>query len=159
MIQRIQTVFLFLVGVCLLAVLFLPIWQKTGANAQEKAELTAFVLNYYKGDAKAAPTTTYTFYIAICAITASLLAFYTIFRYDNRVLQIKLCLLNTLFIAGTLGLMVVFNYSGEALIKEPKYGAFAVGFYMPAIALIFNMLARRFIKKDEDLVRSMDRLR
>ncbi|MCU0445440.1 MAG: DUF4293 domain-containing protein [Microscillaceae bacterium] len=157
MIQRIQTIFLFLVGVCLLAVLFFPIWQKNNSTTQEKVELTAFVLNYSKGSTP--PTTTYSFYIAIAALAAAGLAFYTIFQYKNRVLQIKLCLLNTLLIVAALGLMMLFYYSGEALVKEPKYGAFAPGFYFPAIALIFNMLARRFIKKDEDLVRSMDRLR
>ncbi len=33
------------------------------------------------------------------------------------------------------------------------------GLYMPIISLIFGVLATRFIKKDDKLVRSMDRLR
>ncbi|MDH3711846.1 MAG: DUF4293 domain-containing protein [Cyclobacteriaceae bacterium] len=31
--------------------------------------------------------------------------------------------------------------------------------YLPAVALILNLLANRFIRRDESLVRSVDRLR
>ncbi|MBK7637253.1 MAG: DUF4293 family protein [Saprospiraceae bacterium] len=34
-----------------------------------------------------------------------------------------------------------------------------IGIYLPLIGLIFSILAARYIKKDEDTVRSMDRLR
>ena len=33
------------------------------------------------------------------------------------------------------------------------------GFFLPAIAMVFNILANRFIRRDENLVRSVDRLR
>ena len=36
---------------------------------------------------------------------------------------------------------------------------FDISFFLPIAGIILNMLANRFIRKDEELVRSVDRLR
>ena len=46
MIQRIQSVFLFLVAAIMVTVLFLPIWNKLDLDAQEKVTLNAFKMVY-----------------------------------------------------------------------------------------------------------------
>ena len=52
---------------------------------------------------------------------------------------------------GTQG---VYSHSSEACACDMTFGLF-----LPAAALICNMIANRFIRKDERLVRSVDRIR
>jgi drug/metabolite transporter (DMT)-like permease len=56
------------------------------------------------------------------------------------------------FIAGN-SLHAYLEKSGTV---ESSYG---VSFFLPFLAIVFAFLAERAIKKDEDLVKSMDRLR
>ena len=55
-----------------------------------------------------------------------------------------------------LGLFVyrTLNTSGETAISEK-----GVGMFLPIISIVFLVLANKAIKKDEDLVKSVDRLR
>lgn len=159
MIQRVQSVFLFLIVVAMSAMFFVPIWAKTNpANGQE------YVLDAYKlapaAATASAEATTNTIFIAILAGVAGLIALYEIFQYKNRLTQMKLGMLNSLVMAGLMGCGFYFSsYVGEDLVKTPEQGEYLSGFYLPAVGLLLNVLANRFIKRDEDLVRSMDRLR
>ncbi|WP_181304887.1 DUF4293 domain-containing protein [Rufibacter sp. XAAS-G3-1] len=158
MIQRVQSVFLFLIVVAMVAMFFLPIWAKTNpADGQEYA-LTAFSLGPVNGGAGADSKNT--IFIAILAAVAGLIALYEIFQYKSRLTQMKLGLLNSLVMAALMGCAFYFSsYVGEDLVKTQTQGEYLSGFYLPAFGLLMNVLANRFIKRDEDLVRSMDRLR
>jgi hypothetical protein len=68
-------------------------------------------------------------------------------------------MLNLLFIVATFGLEFYFSNRGEALLNPKLEGAFQPAFYLPTLALMLNLLANRFIRRDEQLVRSADRLR
>ncbi|MBA9078446.1 MULTISPECIES: DUF4293 domain-containing protein [Rufibacter] len=159
MIQRIQSVFLFLLVIAMVALFFVPIWSKTNpANGQEYV-LTAFSLGPAAATT-AAEASTSTIFIAILAGLAALIALYEIFQYKNRLTQMKLGLLNSLVMAALMGCAFYFSsYVGEDLVKTAQQGEYMAGFYLPAVGLLMNVLANRFIKRDEDLVRSMDRLR
>jgi hypothetical protein len=68
--------------------------------------------------------------------------------------------LNRLTIILNLILLVLFvyrslNLSGEAVQVSEK----GIGMFLPIVAIVFLALANRAIKKDEDLVKSVDRLR
>ena len=43
--------------------------------------------------------------------------------------------------------------------REGPDGVFLLGFFMIPVAMIANTMANRFIRKDEKLVRSVDRIR
>jgi len=62
--------------------------------------------------------------------------------------------------AGVLGisLYIATSYGNEMLRPEME-GTYKLGFFLPAFALIFNVLSNRFIRRDEKLVRSVDRIR
>ncbi|WP_439880944.1 DUF4293 domain-containing protein [Pontibacter sp. MBLB2868] len=163
MIQRIQSVFLFLLVLAMVAMLFLPLWSKTDATTGEEVVLTAWNIKSYATEENIAPGTIpqeNTFAIGLLAITAAVVAFFEIFQYKKRLNQMKLGLLNTLIIAALLGTSFYYAaYVGAELVKADNNGAYQAGFYMPMLALLLNALANRFIKRDEDLVRSVDRLR
>jgi len=158
MIQRIQSVFLLFVALCMTATIFFPLWQKQAPDSEEVAQLGALYLEVQK----AGETTVQvgTFYIAGLAFVAICLAFASLFSYKNRMLQMKINLFNTVVMAGTLGLAVFFVNEGNALVGGPEDGAdFGIGFFLPVVALVLNALANRFIQRDERLVRDADRLR
>lgn len=160
MLQRIQTVFLLLVVAAMTAFLFLPIWGKLNTETGELHELRAL---FYKSIPAAgeSPVFVYMPYalVAILAVATITIALMEIFKYKNRVLQMKMGALNSFFIIITLMLYGWFVYNGQKDWMPEMAGGFGGGFFMPAIAIILNRMAIRFIKKDEDLVRSVDRIR
>lgn len=163
MIQRVQSVFLFLVAACMIAMLFFPIWNKVDNEKKEKVELTALKFSHTKLDIETEQIQVIsegqTFYIAVLAILAAGVAVYSISRYNNRLLQMKLGALNSLFMGGVMGLTVYHVYQAERLIAPMQQGNYLFAFYLGISALLFNLLSNRFIRRDEKLVRSADRIR
>ncbi len=100
------------------------------------------------------------FIIGMLAIAAAVVAVIETFRFRNRLTQMKLGLLNTLILAALLGTSFYYAaYVANEMIPGTADYTYHAGFYMPVVALLLNALANRFIKRDEDLVRSADRLR
>lgn len=168
MLQRVQSIFLLLVAICMILMLFFPIWSKGGTSDDqtEMIELNAFKQVYTSVDTMSADQesameeeTVSRIYIAILALIAAGVAVFSIFKYGNRLTQIKLGALNSLLMAGTLGLSLYFIMDAEKVVNPSVQGNYSLGFFMPIAALIFNMLANRFIRRDEKLVRSVDRIR
>lgn len=159
MIQRIQSVFLLLLALSMLALMALPIWEESNPQTGQHVELSAFNLTNTGAVAQAATTSTNTILICILAVISAGIALYEIFQFKSRLTQMKLGMLNTLVIAGTLIAVVYYAYYvGEDIIPETE-GKRDIGFYVPFAALVLNALSNRFISRDEKLVRSVDRLR
>jgi membrane protease YdiL (CAAX protease family) len=84
------------------------------------------------------------------------LAIISILSFKKRQLQF---VLNRLNIISNFVLLGVFVYrsltlSGESLLSEK-----GIGVLLPIISIVFLAMANKAIKKDEDLVKSVDRLR
>lgn len=149
--QRIQTVFLAIAIVSLLASLVLPIW--TIEVNGEKSVLTAFY--YLQGNEYKYNPYSLT---AIIAIASATLALTEITRYKNRMTQMKIGALNSLFLVGVIGSGLYFT-SQLAKTFPGVQGQYGPGLWIPFAAVLCNLLANRFIRKDERLVRDSDRLR
>ena len=160
MLQRIQTLFLALVcvgmGVCLLA----PSWQKSAPTDRATAALTAFALTHERAGVV---TTMPAFYIAILAVLVAGVAGYSISQYHNRLMQMRLGALNSLLMAGLLGCILYFSTRvGDPLLAgqpDSSFGNYQAGFFGVLLAVISNLLANRFIRRDDQLVRAADRMR
>ncbi|WP_089333173.1 DUF4293 domain-containing protein [Hymenobacter mucosus] len=158
MIQRIQSVFLLLLALAMLSVLFLPIWSKTDPASGQLLVMDAYHINYQKADpGMSAPISTWP--VAAFAAASALVAIVEIFQYRNRFTQLKLGMVNFLLIVGTLGSGFYYSGQAEQMLNIKMPGTFQAGYYLPTLALLLNVLANRFIRRDEQLVRSMDRLR
>ncbi|KAA9331275.1 DUF4293 family protein [Hymenobacter busanensis] len=155
MIQRIQSVFLLLLALAMVSVTFLPIWTKTDPVSGQTLTMTAWQLT---GSAPGQASMG-TYAIGVLAVASAAVALFEIFQYRNRFLQLKLGALNLLLISATLGASFYYSSQGEQLLNVKVPGDFEAGFYLPTLALLLNLLANRFIRSDEKLVRSMDRLR
>lgn len=164
MIQRIQSVFLLLAAILLMAALFFPLWSETDTQKLERAELNVYELRYEKINADGTRAELInskdTFYLSIFLFVGAAIALFSIFQYKNRLRQIQLGALNSLIIAASFMVgYFIYVTKAEALVDPNQQGDFEMGFYLPIVALICNSIANRFIRKDENLVRSADRLR
>jgi len=87
---------------------------------------------------------------------SALLSLISIFSFKKRQSQFVLGRLNIILNFFLLGLFVyqLLKPPGESQISEK-----GVGIFMPIFSIVFLVLANKAIKKDEDLVKSVDRLR
>ena len=166
MIQRIQTILLLGVAICMGLVLAYPIWFETSADQAQGMILTAFkteVIDFggtmNQGDDDTVVSSNANWYIAALAVAAGLIALISIFQFKNRLTQMKLGALNALLMAATLGLSYYNIFQNESSFSPTTQGNISLGFYLPAFAMLLNILSNRFIRKDEKLVKSVDRLR
>ena len=136
MIQRIQTLYLLIVGlVSGILPFFLNLWVEGGGKevfAQDEV-LVSLV-----------------FYIV------TVLAVVSIVMYKKRQNQFVVNRLNMILNLFLLGFFVYrsLSLSGETVVSEK-----GIGMLIPVFSIVFLVLANRAIKKDEDLVKSVDRLR
>jgi tellurite resistance protein TehA-like permease len=84
------------------------------------------------------------------------LAIISILSFRKRQLQFVLNRLNILSNFVLLGVFVyrLLSLSGETIVSEK-----GIAVLMPIISIVFLVLANKAIKRDEDLVKSVDRLR
>ncbi|GAA4817808.1 DUF4293 domain-containing protein [Litoribaculum gwangyangense] len=87
---------------------------------------------------------------------SAVLSLIGIFMYKNRKSQFVLGRLNIILNFILLGFFVYqsLNVSGETAVSEK-----GIGMLLPIVSIVFLALANKAIKKDEDLVKSVDRLR
>ncbi len=155
MIQRIQSVYLFLVFVFGLLFALLPM-----AGFTVEATTASLRLLYFRSffEETVFLSSWHIVLLTIIWAVIMLVTVITTFQYKNRLLQIKLGKLNILL--HVVLIMLVFFFidvlRGQVNVAEFSYGA-AVLF--PVISLIFILMAIKAIKKDEALVRSADRFR
>ena len=97
-----------------------------------------------------------TSWVAIVFYAIGVLALISIFLFKNRQNQFVLNRLNIILNLFLLGFFVYrsLSLSGETAVSEK-----GIGMLIPVFSIVFLVLANRAIKKDEDLVKSVDRLR
>ena len=157
MLQRIQTIFLALVVILGIVFSFIPVLGFIGYE-------TEYVMNAYKTVAVDDVTTIVSKNMGVGVMQGFifLVALLTIFMYKNRSLQMKLGKLNILLIALQITAIVMYSDVAKTAIgpnANDVMVAFKFGSIIPVINLILTYLAIHFIKKDDKLVRSADRLR
>ena len=167
MLQRVQTIFMTIAAIAMILMLFFPVWEKSDrqfeAEKREYAIMNTFELRYEQHTISSGEIellgTRPTFLLSIGAVLSALVMLFSITRYKNRMTQVKLNALFSLITAGTLVGMYLYISKANALFDPTVQGTFLIGFYLPIVAMLNNFLANRFIRKDEQLVKSMDRLR
>ncbi len=134
--------------------IFFPIWLAID-NGGEKM---LFALHYTVKNGDVRNTSYFPFSLcAILAIAAATVAILSIGKFEDRLLQLKLGALSSLLMTGAIGSAV---YFATRLIKANQLGGdYGLGMYLPAVAMISNLIANRFIRRDEKLVRDSERIR
>lgn len=136
MIQRIQTIYLLIsAGISAGLIFVFHLW-KTNEDVLVYAQDNVFYLGLF--------------------LLSAILSLTSIFRYKNRKSQFVLGRLNIILNFILLGIFVYqsLNLSGETVVSEK-----GIGVLLPVFSIVFLVLANKAIKRDEDLVKSVDRLR
>ncbi|MEX0770159.1 MAG: DUF4293 family protein [Balneolaceae bacterium] len=135
MIQRLQTLFLLGAGVLNLSVYFTPIYSHAVNDP------AAWIGNGF----------------AILLALSMILAFLSIFLYKDRIRQLKYIKIGITIEIAALAVAAAILFTlggiGSFLMAE------ALSVFLLLLALICYWQAGRFVKKDEELVQSMDRIR
>ncbi len=164
MIQRIQSLLFLFASLCNLGTLFFPFWQFQNT---EKIELVSGIqLETTSTQSSAIVASTINFleqplHTGIFGLTVlcSLIILVIIFLYQNRKRQMNLGYVSIVLLLIQIGLMAYFTYKGPYSISSEDQGMVQLGFAFPVVALVLTWIGIRSVKKDEDLIRSVDRIR
>ncbi|MDG1190410.1 MAG: DUF4293 family protein [Flavobacteriales bacterium] len=129
MIQRVQTIYLFFAILFMLAITYFLAVTVDANNIES-----------YTYDS---------IYAHLTILISSFLLLYSIFQFKNRKKQLLLNQVSKLFLSATF--FILFFSKGESMPQE--------GMFVFIIPYVLILIANRFIKKDESLVQSADRLR
>jgi hypothetical protein len=156
MIQRIQTLYLLAAGVLMALMLFLPLAEVAGNGDML---YTVFSRGWYvTGDGGAAEPVIPAWPVFILAGVLTAMTLVNIFLYRKRKLQIRLCVYSIVLAFGLIGLIYYYFVIGFRQLEDPAY-ALRFPLVIPAVFIVLIYLAFRGIRKDEILVRAMDRIR
>lgn len=148
MIQRIQSVWLLLAALVMAGMFYFDVYHfsNTAINAEVQRDYTnaANISNNYLA-------------IVLAGISV-VLSLVTIFMFKNRKRQISLTWINILLSIGLLFWLFVGLNKFWAAHQEAQ-GNLWVGMFLPFITIFLLLFALRGIRKDEKLIKSLDRLR
>ncbi|MFT6844822.1 MAG: hypothetical protein ACJAUV_001010 [Flavobacteriales bacterium] len=152
MLQRVQTIYFLLAFAATLCFLFLSL---ATINDELVIYANEALLNGKSLNTAHLPSWLYYILPLICVSFIS----FCITKYKNRPLQIKLC--GASLLLSTVLAVLNFIQLDKLRLHEMPEGTitYGVGSYLPVMAIAFLILGYRGVKKDEDLIRSVDRLR
>lgn len=158
MIQRIQSIFLFLVAVAMGLTLGLDLWVQAAADSGEIWKLSALFMEQSSPTGEVLQSAS-NWYIAALAAFVGLLAVISIFQYRSRGRQMMINMVNSLLMVGLVAIVFLTTNKVNEAIGTADNGSYQIGFWAILVAMVCNMLANRFIRKDEALIKSVDRIR
>lgn len=144
MIQRIQTLWLLIAMAAGVSLLYLPVWQAAAEDTLRGMESIGAANHLYLLP-----------FPPLLFLTHAV----SIFTYKRRVLQLRWCNISILFFILFLITTLIVLQVENQLLQNFKPEGFQWGLILPFIGIAFDIMAKRGVKKDEALIRSMDRLR
>lgn len=152
MIQRIQSLHLLLVAILMAILCFVPYAEFLREG--ELCELYAWgIKTTGENPVMVVPTP----YMGILVALSALLPLVAIFLFRKRLLQIRLCVVQMILLAGVQIYIGIYLYRAWSAVADKL--VFSIVDIFPLIAIIFTWLAYRGIIRDEALVKSLDRIR
>ncbi len=146
MIQRVQSIYLFLAALALASLFVLPLATSDTVQAGFLTDRSYTIQDHMA--------------LLILTVAGILFSVAAIFLFNNRKNQKRIVsgvmLISLLLLAG-----FYFLYQGDTslLTAFSSQAHLQAGLFVPVTSLVFGFLANRAIRKDEQLVKSMDRLR
>ena len=152
MIQRIQTIYLVLATLILGLTFAFPFATYT-------IEQGDIVFNAYGVSENVGEINTFFPYYITIALSMGL-ALFSLLQYKKRKVQITVGRFVYLLLAVTIAFVFVdfYSLSGKLEVESGMVSS-GVGMFLPVAALPILFMANRNIRKDEDLIKSLDRLR
>ena len=151
MIQRIQTIYLFMSGVVMSFLFFHHL-----ASIESSDQSAEFWLSGVK-ESGTGDFILQSWPLMVLAIIIILIYLITIFLYKKRELQMRLVVYAIILIFGFVGVGAFYGIQGANLID----GKITMEYFsvMPVIAVIFSIMAWRGIRRDYLMLKAVDRIR
>lgn len=155
MLQRIQTVWLFFATAAIFSLFLFPYIQLINADGVATA---VKVTGVYQSINQQVVQTEPFLPLTIATVILGLIPFVIIFFYNDRKKQIAIAYVTIVLILGyTFWLVQTTKHIvGNVTLQTNNYG---IGMILPSVTILFLILAIKGIRRDEKLVRSVDRLR
>lgn len=155
MIQRMQSLYLFLAALLTGLMLALPLGSFLGGP--EEMTLTAFGFK----DAASGERVLNAYALSATVIASTLLALVTIFLFKRRLVQFRLCVVEMVLLVGVVLFEIYYIWGAAQSLAAFDASAWKLSLaaFFPLLSLIFTYLAMRGVKKDILLVKSLDRIR
>lgn len=153
MIQRIQSIYLFIAAVIIGLLFFFPIARLVN----DSGIFTFWYRGLYGQALGKNMLIEHSTPLAILYLLILMLLLSSVFLYKIRPVQMKLCIFNMILLLVSTGLsafylfVVYSDYQAKVVLS--------ILAFLPFISLILIFLAYKAIKKDENLVKSIDRIR
>lgn len=154
MIQRIQSVFLFLAAIILLIMISSPIAQLS-VREDLILNLNFFEIRAITGE-NFEPVSAWP--VATLVFLSMILSFIALFSYKNRIRQFRISVFNIFLLFGLEGLIYFFT-KFTLSDMEGVSSVFLWPVVVPFISIILIYLAIKAIQKDEALIKAYDRIR
>jgi len=155
MLQRIQSIYLFLAGLAILALYLFPLAHNVYVDA--KPISISVTGTYVDANGQQAVQD---HFVALSAVTAvvGIIPFILIFLYKNRKQQIALCYSAILVIIGYSFWIAqeAKSVTGGVTLSLSNFG---IGLFLCPVAILLMVMAVKAIQRDEKLIKSADRLR
>lgn len=153
MIQRIQSVYLFLASLALFALFVFPLANVFDVTGAKRVKITGIYEIAENGLIQKESFIVLTIVTVILAIIPLVL----IFLYKNRNKQM-------MFVYGAAVLVLAYSYWLSIILKNAtaltlQISDYGIGIGLSSVTILFLILAARAIRRDEKLVKSADRLR
>ncbi|MFT3885958.1 MAG: DUF4293 domain-containing protein [Flavobacteriales bacterium] len=157
MLQRKQTVFLLLAVLCGALTFAFPVASYTRGEQVFEFRTTGLTLADGTAVPDASPKVPFAIVIGLCMVVLAV----AIFFFKKRPRQMRLVRSAYLVVLAVVAFVFITDHSiatylGQGGTVATHYGASA---FLPIAMLVFAFLAERSIRKDEELIKSMDRLR
>ena len=154
MIQRIQSIYFSISFILIILVILFPITRFVGEDSQVYLlQIWGIVL---AGTETPTPVIG-TIPLFILFLVIPLLLLISLFSFKKRIRQIRFSIFSILLMVGSLVLIYFYRRQGIATLQAEAYFTLFAAF--PIISAILTYLAFRGVKKDEELIRSYDRIR
>lgn len=156
MIQRVQSVYLLLITVLMSFFLVHP-YAFIRLTDNQILNFSAHKIEYtLNGESTAVYKKTIP--VVVLVLIIGLISLVNIFLFQRRILQMRICLFNGVFIVMLLIIMFIY-YSSAMHAHALAHHTWRIAAVFPVIALVIDVMAYRSIQSDEILVDSYNRIR
>lgn len=150
MIQRIQSIYLLIAGLVMLAMYNVPVAVFTSGELSYNL-FACHILHPISGEMviNVVP-------MAVLPLLSLFLSLFALLKFKNRTFQMKLGKLNVLVLLVLIVVQGIYFVRLANMLGQGKPGFSAI---VPLIAIILVFMANKAIRKDDNLIRSADRIR
>jgi glucan phosphoethanolaminetransferase (alkaline phosphatase superfamily) len=153
MFQRIQSIYMLVAMAMISLTYFIPYGVFT--DGVMRMAVSSYGLKTQGGDYLSEPSG---YYIYLVHTLVLVLMVYSLISFKKRALQIRLLRFSFLVVLASIALIALYINAARTSFPSLHF-SIGISLFLPIGAVLFNWLALRGVKKDEELVRSVDRIR